>query len=73
MKIGKKTHKVLVREVQREVISRKPIHIDFLEVAMDVTISAEYKVLQEVMSKYHGILEELNGFLEELCHPFSVL
>jgi large subunit ribosomal protein L25 len=29
-----------VREVQREVISRKPIHVDFLEVAMDVTIRA---------------------------------
>jgi large subunit ribosomal protein L25 len=40
LKVGKKTHKVLVREVQREVISRKPIHVDFLEVAMDVTIRA---------------------------------
>jgi large subunit ribosomal protein L25 len=40
LKVGKKTHKVLIREVQREVISRKPIHVDFLEVAMDVTINA---------------------------------
>ena len=40
LKVGTKTHKVLVREIQREVISRKPIHLDFLEVAMDVAISA---------------------------------
>jgi large subunit ribosomal protein L25 len=40
LKVDKKTHKVLIREIQREVISRKPIHIDFLEVAMDVTIRA---------------------------------
>ena len=40
LKVGSKTHKVLIREVQRDVISRKPIHVDFLEVAMDVTINA---------------------------------
>ncbi len=40
LKVGKKTHKVLIREIQREVISRKPIHLDFLEVAMDVAIRA---------------------------------
>jgi large subunit ribosomal protein L25 len=40
LKVGNNTHKALVREIQREVISRKPIHVDFLEVAMDVVISA---------------------------------
>ena len=34
------THKVLLREIQRDVIRRTPIHVDFLEVALDVRIKA---------------------------------
>jgi large subunit ribosomal protein L25 len=34
------THKVLVREMQRDVIYRHPIHVDFLRVALDVRINA---------------------------------
>ncbi len=34
------THKVLLREIQRDVIRRTPIHVDFLEVALDVHIKA---------------------------------
>ncbi len=49
----------------------KALLINLERSRVDVTISEKYKVLQEVMSKYHGILEELNGFLEELCHPFK--
>lgn len=37
---------------------------------VDVTISDKYKVLQDVMSKYYGVMEGLNTFLLELCHPF---
>jgi large subunit ribosomal protein L25 len=35
-----KTHKVLLKEIQRDVIRRTPIHVDFLEVALDVRIKA---------------------------------
>ncbi len=38
---------------------------------VDVTISERYAVLQEIMSKYYGIMEDLNTFLTELCHPFK--
>lgn len=38
------THKVLVREVQHDVIRRDLLHVDFLKVAMDVRIRAEVPV-----------------------------
>jgi large subunit ribosomal protein L25 len=60
LKIGKKTHKVLVREIQREVISRKPIHVDFLEVAMDVTIRAVVPI--ELVGEAPAV-RELGGVL----------
>jgi large subunit ribosomal protein L25 len=60
LKVGKKTHKVLVREIQREVISRKPIHVDFLEVAMDVTIRAVVPV--ELVGEAPAV-RELGGVL----------
>jgi len=38
LKVGRKNHTVLLRDIQYDVIRREPIHVDFLEVAMDVTI-----------------------------------
>lgn len=38
LKVNGEEHKVLVRDVQRDVIQRDLQHIDFLKVAMDVTI-----------------------------------
>ena len=38
---------------------------------VDVTISKRYEILQEIMSKYYGIMEGLNTFLTELCHPYK--
>jgi large subunit ribosomal protein L25 len=40
LKVGDETHKVLLREIQRHVIRRNIMHIDFLKVAMDVAITA---------------------------------
>jgi large subunit ribosomal protein L25 len=40
LKVGNETHKVLLREIQRHVIRRNILHIDFLKVAMDVAIRA---------------------------------
>lgn len=37
---------------------------------VDVTISDEYLIVKEVMSKYPGIMEGVNTFLEEVCHPY---
>ena len=38
---------------------------------VDVEINARYSVLQEVMSKYYGLMDSLNIFLEELSHPYK--
>lgn len=38
LKVGEEDHTVLVRDVQRDVIRRNLVHIDFLKVAMDVAI-----------------------------------
>lgn len=38
LKVNGEVHKVLVREIQRDVIKRNPIHVDFLKVSMTETI-----------------------------------
>lgn len=44
LEVGDEVHKVLVREMQRDVIRRDLKHIDFLKVAMDVVIRTEVPV-----------------------------
>ncbi len=60
LKIGKEVHKVLLRDVQRDIIRRHPIHVDFLEVAMDVAIRTEVPVEligeAPAVSDYGGVL-----------------
>lgn len=44
LKLGGKTHRVLVREVQRDVIRHDILHVDLLNVAMDVAIRADIPI-----------------------------
>ncbi len=60
LKVGKDTHKVLVREFQRDVIRRDILHVDFLVVAMDVVISA---VVPVVLVGEAPAMEELGGII----------
>lgn len=60
LKVGKDTHKVLVREFQRDVIRRDILHVDFLVVAMDVVISA---VVPVVLVGEAPAMEELGGIV----------
>ena len=60
LNIGKDTHKVLVREFQRDVIRRNILHVDFLVVAMDVVISA---VVPVVLVGEAPAMEELEGII----------
>ncbi|NOR88699.1 MAG: 50S ribosomal protein L25 [Anaerolineales bacterium] len=60
LNIGKDTHKVLVREFQRDVIRRNILHVDFLVVAMDVVISA---VVPVVLVGEAPAMEELGGII----------
>ncbi len=60
LQVGKDTHKVLVREFQRDVIRRNILHVDFLVVAMDVVISA---VVPVVLVGEAPAMEELGGII----------
>jgi large subunit ribosomal protein L25 len=58
--VGEDTHKVLVREFQRDVIRRNILHVDFLVVAMDVVITA---VVPVVLIGEAPAMEELGGII----------
>lgn len=60
LKVGKDTHKVLVREFQRDVIRRDILHVDFLVVAMDVVIRA---VVPVVLLGEAPAVEDFEGVL----------
>jgi large subunit ribosomal protein L25 len=60
LKVGKESHKVLVREIQRDVIRGDYTHVDFLKVAMDVAISAMVPV--ELIGHAPAV-NELGGIL----------
>lgn len=45
IKLGKKEHLVLVREIQREVITRNLLHMDFQEVSLEENISSTVPIV----------------------------
>jgi pyruvate,orthophosphate dikinase len=49
----------------------KALEINIETSRVDVAIGAKYALLQEVMSKYSGLMEGLNIFLKELEHPYK--
>jgi pyruvate,orthophosphate dikinase len=52
------------------MIQSKALEVNIASYSVDVTIDEKYSVLQEVMSKYYGIMEGLNTLLKELAHPY---
>ena len=60
IKIGKKEHLALVRDLQREVIKRNLLHIDFQAVSMEETITTTVPVL--VVGESPAV-KELNALL----------
>lgn len=60
LKVGRQTHQVLVREIQRDVIRWDMIHVDFLKVAMDEVIRTSVPI--ELVGEAPAI-RELGGVL----------
>ncbi len=60
LEVDGKTYKALVREVQRDVITKEMIHLDFLNVAMDVKIKTVVPV--ELMGEAPAV-RDLGGVL----------
>jgi large subunit ribosomal protein L25 len=56
LKVGRKNHTVLLRDIQYDVIRREPIHVDFLEVAMDETIRTTVPI--EFIGEAPGVKEQ---------------
>ena len=52
-------------------IKSKALEVNLADYHVDVDVDAKYTVLQEVMSKYYGLMEGLNTFLKELSHPYK--
>ncbi len=53
------------------MIQSKAVEANIADYHVDVAIDEKYSVLQGVMSKYYGLPEGLNTFLQELSHPYK--
>jgi pyruvate,orthophosphate dikinase len=51
-------------------LKSKALEVNLADYHVDVTIDAKYTILQEVLSRYYGLMESLNIFLKELSHPY---
>ena len=51
-------------------VKSKALEVNLADYHVDVDIDPKYAVLQEVMSRYYGLMEGLNTFLRELSHPY---
>ena len=52
-------------------VKSKALEINLADYHVDVAIDEKYATLQEVMSKYYGLMEGLNTLLMELSHPYK--
>lgn len=48
----------------------KALEVNLACTRVDVTVDNRFNVLLEVMGGYYGVKLELQGFLEEICHPY---
>jgi pyruvate,orthophosphate dikinase len=48
----------------------RALEVNLADYHVEVGVDPKYAVLQEVMSKYYGLMEGLNVFLGELSHPY---
>ena len=51
-------------------VKSKALEVNLADYHVDVAVDPKYAVLQEVMSKYYGLMDGLNTFLGELSHPY---
>ncbi len=48
----------------------KALEVNLADYHVEVEVDARYAVLQEVMSRYFGLMDGVNTFLRELSHPY---
>ena len=52
-------------------LKSKALEVNIADYHVDVAIDEKYAVLQDIMSKYYGLMERFNTFLKELSHPYK--
>jgi len=53
------------------MIKSKALEVNLADYHVETTIHPKYTVLQDVMSKYYGLMDGLNIFLKEISHPYK--
>ncbi|MBU1713454.1 MAG: pyruvate, phosphate dikinase, partial [Proteobacteria bacterium] len=53
------------------MIKSKALEVNLASYYVDVAIDPKYSVLEDVFSRYQGLMEGLNIFLKELSHPYK--
>ncbi|MEJ2041000.1 MAG: pyruvate, phosphate dikinase, partial [Desulfosarcinaceae bacterium] len=53
------------------MIKSRALEVNLARTQVDVAIDPRYACLQEVMSRYFGLMEGLNTFLKEISHPYK--
>jgi len=51
-------------------IKSKALEANIASYHVDAVIDPKYALLQDIMSKYYGLMDGLNTFLKELSHPY---
>ncbi|MEW5908280.1 MAG: PEP/pyruvate-binding domain-containing protein [Thermodesulfobacteriota bacterium] len=52
------------------MVQSKALEINLADYHVDVSIDSKYLILQQVMSRYYGLMDGINAFLKELSHPY---
>lgn len=53
------------------MIKSKALEVNLASYYVDVAVDSKYSVLEEVFSRYQGLLDGLSTFLKELSHPYK--
>ena len=53
------------------MIKSKALEINLASYHVDVEVDERYAVLQDIMSRFYGLMDGLNTFLKELSHPYK--
>jgi len=53
------------------MIKSKALEVNLADYHVETTIRPKYAVLQDVMSKYYGLMDGLSTFLKEISHPYK--
>ena len=52
------------------MIKSKALEVNLADYHVDVAVDEKYLILQDIMSRYYGLMDGFNTFLKELSHPY---